>query len=97
MWDIDADNLAYEEGDTYEKIKAVMDATEFYDLRNNISHSVEKYTDISEELPTCPSCNKSIYFYYERDGVDVCSNCLNGTLDGQKYLCQRALHGYRWR
>jgi len=79
-WDLGAHDI--EETDAHEKLKDIMDKSFFYDVRNGIVHTYEKY-DMDEKVDThCPKCKHHYGNYvFDRKGNRLCGSCFKGKLE----------------
>jgi hypothetical protein len=76
-WDIDDRN--YEDSDNHEKIYGLVRNCYFYNVRNKMIHSYEKYEDSNQSK--CPNCTHYYGNYIiDKKGNRLCASCFKGKL-----------------
>lgn len=72
-------------GDEDECYKRV-EKKDFFDLRNGLIHSCDKYPDDWNKYPKCPEPDCKGYYgqYVIMDGQKICGACYKGVLGGKK-------------
>ena len=75
-WEIDARNVY--DTDEGRDVEDIINSGMFYDLKRDVIHSGDKFTDKNE---TCKKCNRDIFSYYIMRNKAVCSECLSKLWD----------------
>ena len=75
----DIDDRDYEDSDDHEKIYGVVSNGWFYNVRNKMIHSHEKYEDSNQSK--CPNCTHYYGNYViDKKGNRLCASCFKGKL-----------------
>jgi len=78
-WDINATDIEYDDGKDYESLRNVIEDSFFFDIRNKIIHSHERYE--YDDNRVCPKCKKTAYgFVVNKKGQNICPMCYKGVL-----------------